>query len=267
MSSTPQPALKRFNVWQQNLNKSQVAQEDLINCSIHKDYDILALQEPYIDAFGNMKATRNWRVLYPTSHLSDPMPLWAVMLVSSNLNTNEWVQIQIPNTQDLLAIQLTGDFGSLMVFNVYNDCHNSDTIDRLRTHLHSQAQGPGHGIAGATYSMWCGDFNQHHPMWDEERNCHLFTAQALEESLKLITLAADHDMYMALPKDIPTLESMSTKNWTRPDNVFCSTGLADSVICCMTSPGLRGPGTDHVPILMALEFPVERVSNEMGCNF
>ena len=84
-------------------------------------------------------------------------------------------------------------------------------------------------------------------MWDEERNCHLFTMQALEESLKLITLAADHNMYMALPKDIPTLESMSTKNWTRPDNVFCSTGLADSVICCTMSPGLRGPGHRPCP--------------------
>ena len=153
-----------------------------------------------------------------------------------------------------------------MVFNVYNDCHNSDSIDQLQMHLHSHAQGPGHGITGATYSMWYGDFNQHHPMWDE-RNHHLFTAQALEKSLKLITLVANHNMYMVLPKDIPTLESMSTKNWTQLDNIFCSTGLSDSIICCMTSPGLRGPGTDHVPILMALEFLVERVSNEIGCNF
>ena len=104
MSSTPQPAPKRFNIWQQNLNKSRVAQEDLINSGIHKDYDILALQEPYIDAFGNTKATRNWRVLYPTSHLSDPTPPRVAMLVSSDLNTNEWVQIQILNTRDLLAI-------------------------------------------------------------------------------------------------------------------------------------------------------------------
>ena len=66
-------------------NLSRVAQEDLINSGIHKDYDILALQEPYIDVFGNTKATRNWRVLYPTSHLSDPMPLRAVMLVSSEI--------------------------------------------------------------------------------------------------------------------------------------------------------------------------------------
>ena len=115
--------------------------------------------------------------------------------------------------------------------------------------------------------MWCGDFNQHHPMWDEERNRHLFTTRAIEELEELITLAADCDMYMALPKDMPTLESMSTKNWTWPDNVFCSTGLVDSVVCCTTDPGLRGPGTDHVPILTALEFPVEQVVSVLGYNF
>ena len=79
------------------------------------------------------------------------------MLVSSDLNTNEWVQIQIPNTQDLLVIQFTGDFSLLTVFNVYNDCHNLDAINRLRAHLHSQAWGPEHGTAGATHSMWCGN--------------------------------------------------------------------------------------------------------------
>ena len=52
--------------------------------------------------FGNMKATRNWRVIYPTSHLSDPSPPWVVMLVSSSTNTNQWSQIQIPNTRDLI---------------------------------------------------------------------------------------------------------------------------------------------------------------------
>ena len=57
-------------------------------------------------------------------------------------------------------------------------------------------------------------------MWDEERNHHLFTVGALEEAGKLLTLVADNDMLMALPKDIPTLESLSTKNWTCPDNVF-----------------------------------------------
>ena len=148
---------------------------------------------------------------------------------------------------------------------MYNDCHNSDSINRLRAHLHPLRQGS--SAAGPSFNMWCGNFNWHHPMWDEERNHHLFTAWAIEESEQLITLAADCDMYMVLPKDMPTLVSMSTKNWTQPDNVFCSTGLADSVVCCMTDPGLRGPGTDNVLILMALEFPVEQVISMLGYNF
>ena len=28
--------------------------------------------------------------------------------------------------------------------------------------------------------IWLGDFNRHHPMWDEERHAHLFTRAALE---------------------------------------------------------------------------------------
>ena len=39
---------------------------------------------------------------------------------------------------------------------------------------------------------------------------------------KLIWMAADYNMEMVLPKGIPTLEAMVMKNWTRPDNVFCS---------------------------------------------
>ena len=34
--------------------------------------------------------------------------------------------------------------------------------------------------------IWLGDFNQHHPQWEEERNCHLFTWQNLDASQTLI---------------------------------------------------------------------------------
>ena len=93
-------------------------------------------------------------------------------------------------------------------------------------------------------------------MWDKEQNHHLFTVGALEEASKLLTLVADSNMVMALLKDIPTLESMSTKNWTFPDNIFCSANLEEKIVYCTTDPRLRGPSTDHVPILTALELPV-----------
>ncbi|KII91391.1 hypothetical protein PLICRDRAFT_105097, partial [Plicaturopsis crispa FD-325 SS-3] len=55
----------RLKIWQQNLNKSSKAHFDLINSAVHKDYDILAIQEPYLDSFANTKATSKWRVVYP----------------------------------------------------------------------------------------------------------------------------------------------------------------------------------------------------------
>ena len=38
-----------------NLNKSDKAHYDLINTPLHKNWDILALQEPYINMLGNTK--------------------------------------------------------------------------------------------------------------------------------------------------------------------------------------------------------------------
>ena len=80
-------------------------------------------------------------------------------------------------------------------------------------------------------------------------------------------LLAEYGMEMALPKGIPILEAMTMKNWMRLDNVFCSNTLGDKVITCTTDPHLRGPGTDHVPILTTLELPVEWVASTPSYNF
>jgi len=32
------------------------------------------------------------------------------------------------------------------------------------------------------HMIWLGDFNRHHPEWDEERNSHLFTRENLDEA-------------------------------------------------------------------------------------
>jgi len=79
-------------------------------------------------------------------------------------------------------------------------------------------------------------------MWDEERNKHLFMAKALKEAGELLELVTDHNIDMVLPKDILTLEAKLTKNWTQPDNVFCSTSLVDLVVSCNTDPKWRGLG-------------------------
>ncbi|KII91392.1 hypothetical protein PLICRDRAFT_104674, partial [Plicaturopsis crispa FD-325 SS-3] len=72
---------------------------------------------------------------------------------------------------------------------------------------------------------------------------------------------------MALPGRTPTLEVMATKNWTRPDNVWCSENTADCFIGCNTAPHLRGPGTDHVPIISVLDIPIPHSKTADSYNF
>jgi hypothetical protein len=58
-----------------------------------------------------------------------------------------------------------------------------------------------------------------------------------------------YDMKMALPKDIPTLEASSTKNYTWVDNIFCSATLLDTFIICNINPQQCLQKTDYMPIL------------------
>ena len=104
-------------------------------------------------------------------------------------------------------------------------------------------------------------------MWDEEWNSHLFTAAALDSVQKLLNLLVDFRMIQALPKDIPTLQSSSTSNWTRPDNVFCTDHLEEILISCTTAPGQRGPKTDHILVLTEIDLAIPLAPNTTTCNY
>ena len=116
------------------------------------------------------------------------------------------------------------------------------------------------------HMLWLGDFNQHHPLWEEERNAHLLTESYLSAAEPLLLLLAEYGMQQALPKNMPTLQSLATKNWTCPDNVFCSENTCQSFIHCYTEPHLRDC-TDHVPILSVLELETPKLDITPKHNF
>jgi ribonuclease HI len=165
----------------------------------------------------------------------------------------------------VVVIQFIGQFGHCTILNIYNDCIRTTTQETLATFLERE-------IArlrptADDHMIWTGDFNRHHPLWDEDRNTQLFTNTYLNAAQPLLDLIADYGMIMMLPKGLPTLQSSSSKNWTRPDNVFCTDHTGESFISCTTNPALRGPATDHVPILSILEFVVPRATVETKHNF
>ena len=95
MSHTTEPPPQRLHIWQQNLYKSDKAQYDLINTPLHNSWDILALQEPYIDTFGITKANSRWHVVYLSRHLADNTIDRSVILVNALLDMNKWTQVPI----------------------------------------------------------------------------------------------------------------------------------------------------------------------------
>ncbi|OJA16795.1 hypothetical protein AZE42_13675, partial [Rhizopogon vesiculosus] len=56
-------------------------------------------------------------------------------------------------------------------------------------------------------------------------------------------------------------------NWTRPDNVFGTEQLLDAILTCTTTPELKGPKTDHVPILLTLALETPQINEEPRRNW
>ena len=255
-------------VWQQNVNKSRICQHNLIsnNELVSKGISIIALQEPAIDANGYTLASRDWTPIYPTPHRESDSSTRAVTLINASMKTDSWKQLDFPSC-DVTIIQLKGDWGKLTVVNVYNDCHSDETI-RLLTNYHSRNQAElTQTSSGAAHILWVGDFNRHHPYWDDPGDTRLFTPNATEAAEKLIEAVADIGLDLALPSGIPTHRHNVTKLWSRLDQVFISDHSESLLITCDTLPDQRGINTDHLPILTELNLRANVVAEGEIPNF
>lgn len=251
-NTDPPTNLRILNI---NVNKSPEGQLALLNTIKGTSYDIVTLQEPCFDWKLNTRALPGWIVVYPLNHLDSPARTRSVILVNVKLSSNSWTTI-LPESPDVTGLELKGTFGTLRIFNIYNDCNHNDSLLALDRFL----DGTGERPADETdlNDIWIGDFNRHDPRWDEMRNEHLFTNANREKAAKLNAMVAKWHMDMALPEGIPTLESTSTKNYTRVDNVWTNEEFLDNIITCDTIPELRPPYTDHIPIECTIDISPSR---------
>lgn len=133
---TPNTHVKHsLRIYQINCNKSNTAQSHIINLS-PADWDIIAIQEPYIDFQNLSRTTTLWRIVYPYNH-STTATSRTILLISKSLSTDSWEAIPV-SSPDITAVQISGEFGKLRLFNVYNACEHSKTLDKLDEYL-SQA--------------------------------------------------------------------------------------------------------------------------------
>ena len=165
-----------------------------------------------------------------------PKATISVILINTNVLTNNWKQLHIEHP-NITAIELTTSIGNIWLFNIYNDCKNDDSLDTITTYIKTNLTP--RSITNPTHQVWLGDFNWHHPIWDEPWNFHLFTEHNLVLAQPLLNMLDEHKIKMALPLLIPTLQSHSTGNHTRTDNVFCNKDLLNYFIKCDTDDTSR----------------------------
>ena len=163
-------------------------------------------------------------------------------------------QVPLEGLNDIMLLQFRLLQGWLTIFNIYNDCIHQNLLTTIC--LFMQCHSASILASESDHMMWCGDFNQHHPLWDEERNGHLLMAGVSTTAQPLIALLEDFNMVMLLLKGLPMLQSMVTTNWTRVDNVFATHNTEPLVVACNTDPRQQGPGTDHVLVLTTLDLKI-----------
>ena len=175
-----------------------------------------------------------------------------------------WRQVPFPS-RDVVIVQLRTSSGQCTLVNIYNDNNHDETIKVLEQFLSTNIRElwPSEG----DHMLWLGDFNCHHPLWDKDRNNHLFTAAALEASGRLLELVADYGIVQILSKGLPTLQSSSTCNWTCPDNMFCTEHTSEFLVLCNTAPEKRGPKTDHLAVLTVLDISMTASEESPTWNY
>jgi len=255
-------------IWQQNINKLPTCQHDLLsgNKLTKENIDILAIQEPAIN-FNNMSiAAKEWTLIYPSTHTSNLETTRSLLLIHSQISMDSWSQLYFP-LGNVTVIQITSAWGKLMLFNIYNDGKHNNTI-KLLTKYHKDNQANiRHNASGNAHTVWLGDFNRHHPYWDDPGDDRLFTKEATLAAEILIEAVAETGLELVLPCGLLTHCHSATKRWSRLDHVFITDHSIDMVTMCNTLPDHRGINMDHLPILMELNLVVNILEVDPIPNF
>ena len=109
-----------------------MGQHNLISSSklAYAEIDIIALQEPTINFLGKTITVRDWIPIYPSMHEKEPGKTRSLMLINATLPTESWEQVEFPS-RDITVLKITGTWGKMTIFNIYNDSFHDRTILNL----------------------------------------------------------------------------------------------------------------------------------------
>jgi hypothetical protein len=135
MPDTPTGNPTQLRIIQLNVNKSNDSQTDfLINRINPNHYDLVMLQEPYFDYKKASRISSKWIAIYPLNHIDNPLRTRSLILVNAKISSDTWTALPI-ECPDITTIQISGEWGILRIFNIYNDQAHSRNMTILNRYL------------------------------------------------------------------------------------------------------------------------------------
>jgi hypothetical protein len=203
-----------------------------------KDIDIMAIQEPYINANGDTSCPSwgGFDLAWPAQ--ANPR---VCFYINKRLDLNSWRHVFDSCDAGTLYIKIApeDDFGEVAIHNIYNPSQGygddaAGTLPMLENMI----------IAGAEQVV-LGDFNLHHPRW----NCSNRITRHLAAD-RLNTITDEAGLTQCVPSETITYRHPNAVS--KVDLCFLSPGLFSRLLSCEAQEELAH-GSDHTPILTTID--------------
>lgn len=230
----------RLQILQANCWKSRdEVQMHLFGEKDVQEYDILAIQEPYINnrtdpltTYALALQNRFHILLQPTPQEDYETCPRVCLYVNRRIDPTTW-EVRYHNRDLSTLILQTANHGTVHIHNIYNPGVSSGQESAIGTLRDVITPGAQHIVLG--------DFNLHHPLWAGTQYQHVDS-----EATELIDLMDEHELDQLLPRGTITYEKKEAK--TTIDLIWASHALSDRLIRCADKREWWY-GADHVPIL------------------
>jgi hypothetical protein len=165
---------KPFHIWQQNMVKSSTAQHDLLAKADPKEWDIIALQEPYLNHLHLTHANPHRNIIYPSNkNLNNQPHSCSIILLNTNIHPKQTSQISI-NSSNITAVLIVTNSHPLIIINMYNDNNNNNNNNTINIIKETWEAHKDIWLANPnTELIILSNFNCHHSTWESCNNAHL----------------------------------------------------------------------------------------------
>jgi hypothetical protein len=184
--------------------------------NLHLRYDLL-LQEPAPKSLITHDA---WIALSPSvcDYAQDPTCPRALIYANRLLDPTSFNQILVPNTRNIVALDLVAADSAICIINVYNQSDLNCAFPHIRSLFPLPDQ--------LDLVLLTGDFKLHHQLWDPARD-----EPPKENAVEAVDFFLDNGLVHLLPPGTQTFRSLSNPSYSSAiDLVLGNTVTSDRLI-------------------------------------